>query len=226
MSRICSTIWLFFLASQCDPKNIMLEENMEEYYSPNILRDLSKAYENRAGVTFNTERPTVRAYFKGTVSISTVALQATYNEKTTNIAKFSLYYLNADGTPYLDPLTGKVLTYTSDSSLAIQHDIIPNLKGLNLTVLQTTGGLPSYFRLKVLGCFKAGKVFLLCHVNFNHLALANINPIFLTQSTPSSTTPSSTAPPANISVVGTTVAKSSIALGVEEIFENYLCQLF
>ncbi|CAF1225499.1 unnamed protein product, partial [Adineta ricciae] len=181
-------------ASQCDPKNIMLEENMEEYYSPNILRDLSKAYENRTGVTFITQHPTVRAYFKGTVSISTVALQATYNEKTTNIAKFSLYYLNADGTPYVDPTTGKVLTYTSDSSLAIQHDIIPNLKGLNLTVLETTGGLPSYFRLKVLGCFKA----------------TNINPIFLTQSTQSSTTPSSTAPPANISVVGTTVAKSML----------------
>jgi hypothetical protein len=133
---------------------------MLEYFSPNVLSDLSKAYENRTGVTFSEPNATVRAYFKAPVNISTVALQPTYNGLTTNITKFSVFYLNWDGTPYLDPNTGQVLTFTTadnDTSLTIQHDIIPNLKGLNLTILEPSVGKSTYFRLEVLGCYKGSK---------------------------------------------------------------------
>jgi hypothetical protein len=133
---------------------------MLEYFSPNILSDLSKAYENRTGVTFLGPKATVRAYFKAPASISKVALQPTYNNLTTNITKFSLFYLNWDGTPYLNSTTGQVLTFTTadnDTSLTIQHDIIPNLKGLNLTILEPSVGKSTYFRLEVLGCYKGSK---------------------------------------------------------------------
>ncbi|CAF4894723.1 unnamed protein product [Rotaria sp. Silwood1] len=142
----------------CPIKNIMQPENMAEYYSPDALSDLSNAYENRNGVSFPlSQTPTIRAYFNAPVSISTVALQPTFKTRTTNIIKYSVYYITLDNTPYIDPTTGKVLTLTTsdgDSSLTIQHDLINNLKGLNLTILQTNGGRPTWFRLKVLGCYK------------------------------------------------------------------------
>ncbi|CAF4275432.1 unnamed protein product, partial [Rotaria sp. Silwood2] len=146
-----SAIW-------CPITNIMQPENMAEYYSPDALSDLSNAYENRNGVSFPlSQTPTIRAYFNAPVSISTVALQPTYKTRTSNIIKYSLYYITWDNTPYIDPTTGKVLTFTTsdeDTSLTIQHDMINNLKGFNLTILQTNGGRPTWFRLKVLGCYK------------------------------------------------------------------------
>jgi len=141
----------------------MQPENVAEYQTyPNDLVELSNAYENKPGVSFQIlQNPTIRAYFKANVSISTVALQPTYNGRTTNIVKFSVYYVTSDNKPYIDSKTGKTLIFTTadgDQSLTIQHDIIPDLKGLNLTILKTTGGRPTYFRLKVLGCYKPSKL--------------------------------------------------------------------
>lgn len=137
----------------------MQPENVAEYQAPNDLVDLSNAYENRPGVSFILrQNPSIRAYFKNNVSISTVALQPTFRNRTTNIIKFSVFYVTLDDKPYVDPKTGKVLTYTTadgDQSLTIQHEIIPNLKGLNITILETSGGLPKFFRLMVLGCYKS-----------------------------------------------------------------------
>lgn len=142
----------------------MQPENVADYQAPNDLVDLSKAYENKRGVNFALQQnPTIRAYFRNNVSISTVALQPTFENRTTNILKFRVFYVTWDDKPYVDPRTGNVLTYTSadgDPTLTIQHDIIPDLKGLNLTILETSGGLPRFFRLMVLGCFK-GSLFIL-----------------------------------------------------------------
>ena len=136
---------------------------MIEYYSPDTLSDLSNAYEDRKGVSFPlSQMPTIRAYFNAPVSISAVALQPTYQTRTTNIIKYSFYYVTLDNKPYIDPRTGEVLTLTTpdgDRSLTIQHDLINNLKGLNMTILQTNGGRPTWFRLKVLGCYKRSKLF-------------------------------------------------------------------
>jgi hypothetical protein len=136
----------------------MQPENVADYQAPGDIVELSKAYENRPGVTFVLlKNPKIRAYFKDNVSISTVALQPTYNNRTTNIVKFNVSFVTSDNQPYLDSKTGQVLVLTNpDSSLTIQHDMIPNLKGLNLTIVQTTGGNPTYFRLMVLGCYKSG----------------------------------------------------------------------
>jgi hypothetical protein len=138
----------------------MQPQNVADYQAPNDLVDLSNAYENRTGVSFILlQNPTIRAYFKSNVSISTVALQPTYNNRTTNIVKFSVFFITSDNQPYVDSTTGKVLVLTNESpNLTIQHDIIPDLKGLNLTILQTTNGeKPKYFRLMVLGCFKSSQ---------------------------------------------------------------------
>ena len=146
------------LATWCPITNIMQPENVADYQAANDLVDLSKAYENRRGVSFVLQQnPTIRAYFRNNVSISTVALQPTYEKDTTNIIKFRVFYVTWDDKPYVDPRTGKVLTYTSadgDPTLTIQHEIIPDLKGLNVTILATSGGLPKFFRLMVLGCYK------------------------------------------------------------------------
>lgn len=139
-------------------------------YSTDDAVDLSYAYENQNGTSFRfLQTPTIHAYFTAPVAISTVALQPTYNGRTTNILKFSLYYLKWDGTPYTDPNTGKPLTFTTpdgDTSLTIQHDLIPDLKGLNMTILQTSGVVPTWFRLKVLGCYKSSK-FIIEHQHFH-----------------------------------------------------------
>ena len=131
---------------------------MFDYSSPDAISDMSNAYENRNGVSFPlSQTPTIRAFFNAPVSISTVALQPVFKTRGSNIIKFSLFYVTLDNKPYIDPATGKVLTFTTadgDSSLTIQHDLINNLKGLNLTILQTSGGKPTWFRLKVLGCYK------------------------------------------------------------------------
>lgn len=136
----------------------MQPENVAEYQAPNDLVDLSNAYENRPGVSFILQQnPRIRAYFRNNVSISTVALQPAFRNRTTNIIKFQVSYVTWDNKPYVDPRTGNVVTYTSadgDPTLTIQHEIIPDLKGLNLTILSTSGGLPRFFRLMVLGCYK------------------------------------------------------------------------
>jgi hypothetical protein len=136
---------------------------MLDFSSPDAIPDLSYAYENKKGVSFPFKSfPTVRAYFNAPVAISTVALQPTFDNRTTNIIKFSVFYVTLDNKPYLDPKTGNVLNFTSkdgDKTLTIQHDIINDLKGLNLTVLQTNGGIPNAFRLTVLGCYKPSKLF-------------------------------------------------------------------
>jgi hypothetical protein len=69
--------------------------------------------------------------------------------------------VTSDGKQYMDPKTGLPLIYTGDlrSDLTVQHDIINNLLGLNLTILQTSGGTPTFFRLKVLGCYKPSMSF-------------------------------------------------------------------
>lgn len=134
---------------------------MLDYSSPHALQDLSQAYENKNGVSFPlVQKPSIRAYFNAPVAISTVALQPTFNDRTTNIVKFTIFYVTQDDTPYVDPKTGKVLTLTTadgDTSLTIQHDIIDNLKGINITIDETSGGRPTWFRLKVLGCYKPRK---------------------------------------------------------------------
>ena len=139
----------------------MQPENMLDYSSPDVMSDLSSAYENKNGVSFPFKQtPTIRAYFNAPVAISTVALQPTFKTRTTNIIKFSVFYVTLDNKPYVDPKTGQVLTFTSkdgDDSLTIQHDMINNLKGLNLTILKTSEGTPTSFRLKVLGCYKPSK---------------------------------------------------------------------
>ena len=132
---------------------------MLDYSSPHAVQDLTKAYENKAGVSFPlVQKPSIRAYFDGLASISTVALQPTYAGLTTNIVKFTVFYVTWNNDePYVDPKTGKVLKFTTadgDTSLTIQHDIIPNLKGLNITIEETSGGRPTWFRLKVLGCYR------------------------------------------------------------------------
>lgn len=132
---------------------------MLEYSSPHAIQDLSNAYENKKGVSFPlVQKPSIRAYFNGHASISTVALQAAHNGLATNIIKFTVFYITWNNDePYVDPKTGKVLKYTTadgDTSLTIQHDMIPNLKGLNITIEETSGGRPTWFRLKVLGCYK------------------------------------------------------------------------
>jgi hypothetical protein len=151
----------FFKAIWCPITNIMQPYNLAEYQPiPNDLVDLSNSFENKPGVSFILlQNPTIRAIFNSNVSISTIALQPTYNSRTTNIIKFSVNYTTSDNKPYIDPKTGKILTFTTadgDQSLTIQHDIIPDLKGFNLTIHKTTGGKPTYFRLKVLGCYKSG----------------------------------------------------------------------
>ncbi|CAF4215767.1 unnamed protein product, partial [Rotaria magnacalcarata] len=142
----------------CPITNILQPENMAEYYSPDALSDLSDAYENRNGVSFPlSQTPTIIAYFNAPVSITTVTLQPTYKNRTSNIIKYGLYYITWDDKPYIDPTTGKILTLTTsdgDKPLTIQHNLISNLKGLNLTILQTNGGTPTWFRLEVLGCYK------------------------------------------------------------------------
>jgi hypothetical protein len=139
----------------------MQPSNLADYQAiPNDLVDLSKSFENKTGVSFMLlQNPTLRVLFNSNVSISTIALQPTYNNLTTNIIKFSVNHITTDNKPYTDPKTGQIVTFTTadgDQSLTIQHDIIPDLKGFNLTILQTTGGKPKYFRLKVLGCYKSG----------------------------------------------------------------------
>ncbi|CAF0925338.1 unnamed protein product [Rotaria sordida] len=145
-------------ATWCPVKSIMHPENMAEYYSPDALSDLSEAYEFRRGVSFPlSQTPTIRAYFNAPVSISTVALVPIHKHRISNIIKYSLYYITWDNQPYIDPTTGKVLNLTTadgDLNLTIQHELINNLKGLNLTILKTSGGTPTWFRLKVLGCYK------------------------------------------------------------------------
>ena len=135
---------------------------MLEYYSPDVLQDLSSAYENKNGVSFPlSQRPTVRAYFNAPVAITTVDLQISFKNRATNIIKFSVFYVTLEGKPYVDPKTGAVQTFTTadkDTTLTIQHDFINNLKGLNLTILETSGGRPTWFRLRVLGCYKPSKL--------------------------------------------------------------------
>jgi len=141
----------------------MQPSNLADYQAiPNDLVDLSNSFENHPGVSFILlQNPTLRVLFNSNVSISTIALQPTYNGRTTNIIKFSVNYTRSDNKPYIDSKTGQILTFTTadgDQSLTIQHDIIPDLKGLNLTILQTTNGeKPKYFRLMVLGCFKSSQ---------------------------------------------------------------------
>ncbi len=140
----------------------MRPENVAHYWSPHVRMPLTpKAYENQTGVSFTlSPTPTVRAEFNSPVSISTVALQRTYENRTSNIRKFNVSFITMDDKPYLDPVTGKLVTWTTtddDDSLTVQHDLIDNLKGLNLTVMETTGGFPTWFRLKVLGCYKPRK---------------------------------------------------------------------
>ena len=148
-------------ASLCPVTNILQPENMLDYSSPDVMSDLSNAYENRRGVSFpGKQTPTIRAYFNAPVAITTVALQPIFRTFTTNIIKFSVYYVTLDDKPYVDPKTRKILTFTStdgDESLTIQHDMINNLKGLNVTILGTSGSTPTWFRLKVLGCYKPSK---------------------------------------------------------------------
>lgn len=160
----CFIGFTLLLANWCPITNIMQPENMAEYYSPDALSDLSNAYENRNGVSFPlSQTPMIRAYFNAPVSISAVALQPSYKNRETNIIKYSLYYVTLDDKPYIDPATGEILRLTTsdgDTSLTIQHDLINNLKGLVLTINQTSGGRPSWFRLKVLGCYKPSELFL------------------------------------------------------------------
>jgi hypothetical protein len=150
-----------FLAALCPITNIVKPENMLEYYSPDTMQDMSSGYENKNGITFVfSQKPTIRAYFNAPVAITTVDLQTSYNGRATNIIKFSVFYVTLDGKPYLDPKTGAVMTFTTadgDTSLTIQHDMINNLKGLNVTILETSGGKPSGFRLRVLGCYRPSK---------------------------------------------------------------------
>ena len=146
-------------SSICPITNILQPENMADYQAIGDIVTLENAYENKKGTSFVLlQNPVIRAYFKSNVSISTVALQQTYNNKVSNILKYSLNYVTLDGNPYTDPQTGQIVTYTSDANLVIQHDIIPNLKGLNLTILQTSGGIPTFFRLMVLGCYKSTEI--------------------------------------------------------------------
>ena len=146
-------------SSICPITNILQPENMADYQAIGDIVTLENAYENKKGTSFVLlQNPVIRAYFKSNVSISTVALQQTYNNKASNILKYSLNYVTLDGNPYTDPQTGQIVTYTSDANLVIQHDIIPNLKGLNLTILQTSGGTPTFFRLMVLGCYKSTEI--------------------------------------------------------------------
>jgi hypothetical protein len=130
--------------------------------APDVQPDLSRSYEFQPGTSFPlTQNPLIRVLFDTPVSISTVALEPSYKNRTTNIIKFSYYYVTSDGKQYTDPKTGLPLIYTGDlpSNLTVQHDIINNLLGLNLTILQTSGGTPTFFRLKVLGCYKPSMFF-------------------------------------------------------------------
>jgi len=144
-------------SATCTVTNILQPGNMMDFSSPHAIQDLTKAYENMKGVSFPlAQKPIIQAYFNDPVSISTVALQPTYDGLTTNIIKFSVIFITLKGDePYIDPKTGKILKLTTadgDTSLTIQHDIIPNLKGIKVTVEETSGGRPTWFRLKVLGC--------------------------------------------------------------------------
>jgi hypothetical protein len=145
----------------CPITNILQPENMLDYYSPDTLSDFSQAYENKKGVSLSLKQiASVRAYFSAPVAISTVSLQPVYGNRATNIVKFSVFYITLDDKPYINPKTGKLLNYTTnnnDNSLTIPHDMINNLKGLNLTILETSGGRPSWFRLRILGCYKSSK---------------------------------------------------------------------
>lgn len=136
---------------------------MFDYSSPDALLDLSYAYENTMGVSFpNTMNPRVYVQFKDPVSVTTVKLQPTYNGKTTNIVDFNITYIGIDGKPYLNKNTANPLSYKTnpnDSSLTIQHEMIHNVRGFNLTVLETSGGPPIRFRLLVLGCYKGSELF-------------------------------------------------------------------
>lgn len=125
------------------------------------MPDLSYAFENMLGASFPFSRtPNIRVYFNAPVSITTVKLQPTFKNRTTNVAKYNITYINLDGTPYVDPKSGNILKFIStatDSTLPIQHEFVHNVKGFNLTILETNGGMPAWFRLLVLGCHKPSK---------------------------------------------------------------------
>ena len=155
-----------------------------DFSSPHAIQDLTKAYENMKGVSFPlAQKPIIQAYFNDPVSISTVALQPTYDGLTTNIIKFSVIFITLKGDePYIDPKTGKILKLTTadgDTSLTIQHDIIPNLKGIKVTVEETSGGRPTWFRLKVLGCINMRKYSLLNVISSILLNYYYINFVFV-----------------------------------------------
>lgn len=137
----------------------MLEENLFDHrVIPTDIVNLANSFEGKSGVTFVFQQtPTIRAIFKSNVSISRVSILTT---PTSNIIKFSVTYITSDDKAYVDPKTGKVLTLVTpdnDRNLTIEHEMITDLKGLNVTILQTSGGKPSGYRLKVDGCYKSRK---------------------------------------------------------------------
>ena len=195
----------------------MQPENIAEYQAPNDLVDLSSAYENRPGVSFILQQnPSIRVYFKNNVSISTVALQPTFRNRTTNIIKFSVFYVTWDNKPYVDPKTGRVLTFTTtdgDQSLTIQHEIIPDLKGFNLTILGTSEELPRFFRLMVLGCYKSSSLtFSVLFSSFDSSFLAGVTYVF---TSPTMTPPTQTT--SSMNATGATISESSKQLNETSI---------
>lgn len=151
----------------------MQEGNLRDHkVIPGDIVNLVNSFEGTRGVTFVFQQtPTIYIIFKANVSISEVALLPT---PTSNIIKFQVVYITPDNKPYVDPKTGQVLkliTPDGDRNFTFEHEMITGLKGLNVTLLQTSGGRPSGYRLKVEGCYKPSKF--ICNLfflfNFIHL---------------------------------------------------------
>jgi hypothetical protein len=188
----------------------MLPENLAEYQAiPNDLVDLSNSFVNKSGVSFLFQQtPSIYASFiSSNVTISNITLQPTYNGKTTNIRQFSVNYITPDNKQYVNPKTGEVVRFTSpdDGTLSIQHPMISGLKGFNLTILKTTAGKPTYFRVGVYGCYKQSK-FISNRLFFLYFLYFSDEVTYIIPGVPTAPPPVQTT--GSRTIIGTTVSES------------------
>jgi hypothetical protein len=131
---------------------------------------LSRAYENKVGENLNALPSVINILFNDPICVSDVLVQQIvpkYN--TSNVAQIQVSYNLTNGTQLKTP-DGKLFTIRSSDNLpAISETPMRcDIQGIDVTILKTFDkNLPSWVRLKVMGCYGQSKRFLFKNI-FKH----------------------------------------------------------
>jgi len=146
----------------CYESNILTRENAQFYANEDIV-ELSKAYLNMKGTTFQSLKPNVTIkFYSDDVIVTKMYAQTEYAQYPSNVQQIcvTLYDKNAAQLTYPNGSTVPLLI--SQLGDPIIQGWFPNVKTIRIQLCNTSDGLPpTRFRFAVVGCYSSVQTYIM-----------------------------------------------------------------